>query len=188
MNLAVMSAAFAIFGLSLVFQARRWGATPAYHLLLQLFRAQVWGALFLASGVTMGAAFWQYRRRWLLISALTMAFALTNGWMLAFVSRYLTSPSTTPETWVSWAVFDYLLFRVSLSLDFSVRTPPAAAQAAAFRQAVDDVMFATAEAQREQVLHALDETQQKSRDAIGAACFAYGQSLAPGELTPPRAG
>ena len=86
-NLAVMAAAFVIFGLSLTFQARRWGATPAYRLLLQIFPAQTWGALFLASGAIMGLSFWQFRRRWLLVTALTAAFIITNGWTLAFVVR-----------------------------------------------------------------------------------------------------
>jgi hypothetical protein len=43
LNLSVMSAAFVIFGLSLIFQAHRWHATPAYHVLLRIFSAQVWG-------------------------------------------------------------------------------------------------------------------------------------------------
>ena len=123
-TLGVLSAAFSIFGLSLVFQPHRWGATPAYAVLLTIFTAPVWGALFLTSGVSMGVACWQFQRRWLLITSLTLAFGLTNAWALAFVIRYLTSPDTTPVTWVSWGVFDYLLLRVSLSIDF-ITHPPA---------------------------------------------------------------
>jgi hypothetical protein len=122
-TLGVMSAAFTIFGLSLLFQSSRWASTPAYHVLLQILSARTWGWLFLVSGVSMGVACWQFQRRWLLIACLTLAFALTNGWMLAFVIRYLTSPNTTPETWVSWGVFDYLLTRVALSVDFVIRVP-----------------------------------------------------------------
>jgi hypothetical protein len=118
LNLSVMSAAFIIFGLSLAFQAHRWESTPAYHILLQIFSAQVWGVLFLASGAAMGAAAWQFgQHRWLVIAALTAAFTLTTGWMLGFVVRYASSPNTTPETWVSWAVFDFLLVKVAISLD-----------------------------------------------------------------------
>jgi len=113
-----MSAAFAIFGLSMIFQAHRWGSTPAYHVLLLIFRAQVWGLLFLLSGASMGLSAWQFeRRRWVVIASLTLAFTLTTGWMLAFGVRYLTSPDTTPETWVSWAVFDFLLLKVAISID-----------------------------------------------------------------------
>lgn len=177
-NLAVMAAAYAIFGLSLTFQAHRWGATPAYRLLLQILPAQAWGALFLATGVTMGLSFWQFQRRWLLITALTGAFVITNGWMLAFAVRFLTSSSTTPETWVSWLVFDYLLLRVSLALDFTGQHQPQEAHAAAFRQAVDEVMLTTAASQRKLVLLSLDESQQAARDAVGSACFAYSQALA----------
>jgi hypothetical protein len=173
-----MAAAFVIFGLSLTFQARRWGATPAYRLLLQIFPAQTWGALFLASGAIMGLSFWQFRRRWLLVTALTAAFIITNGWTLAFVVRYLTSPNTTPETWVSWLVFDYLLLRVSLALDFTGQHRPQEAHAAAFRQAVDEVMLTTAASQRKLVLLSLDESQQAARDSVGSACFAYSQALA----------
>lgn len=117
LNLSVMSAAFTIFGLSLSFQSHRWETTPAYGILLQIFRPEVWGILFLLSGVTMGLAAWCFGKRWAVIGSLTLAVALTTGWMLAFVVRYLTSPNTTPETWVSWAVFEFLLLNVAVSLD-----------------------------------------------------------------------
>ncbi len=42
LNLSVMSAAYGIFGLSLIFQSYRWGSTPAYHVLLLIFRPQAW--------------------------------------------------------------------------------------------------------------------------------------------------
>src|ERR1700733_1413570 len=95
LTLAVMSVAYAIFGLSLIFQSYRWETTPAYHVLLQIFTAPVWGWLFLVSGAAMGMSAWQFRRRWPPIAALTFTFALTTGWMLAFIARYLTSPNTT---------------------------------------------------------------------------------------------
>lgn len=117
LNLSVMSGVFIIFGLSLAFQAHRWESTPAYHVLLLIFRPQVWGILFLASGIAMGLAAREFERRWLVIAALTVAFTLTTGWMLGFVVRYVSSPNTTPETWVSWAVFDFLLVKVAISLD-----------------------------------------------------------------------
>lgn len=118
LDLSVMAAAFLIFGASLAWQPHRWASTPAYHVLLQIFTAQIWGGLFLVSGAGLAVAAWQFEhRRWVVIGALTLAFMLTTGWMLSFVVRYLTSPDTTPETWVSWLVFDFLLLKVSASLD-----------------------------------------------------------------------
>lgn len=179
LNLSVMSAAFTIFGLSMIFQAHRWGSTPAYHILLQIFRAQVWGGLFLASGIAMGLAAWQFeRRRWAVIAALTVAFTLTGGWMLAFIVRYLSSPNTTPETWVSWAVFAFLLLKVSVSLDRPREVPPdESREIEDFRRAVDDALAAAAEDQRAILLGALAAWSDRSRDAVSAACAAYGQAL-----------
>lgn len=117
LNLSVMSGVFVIFGLSLAFQAHRWESTPAYHILLQIFRPQIWGALFLAAGIAMGLAAWKFGHRTAVIAALTLAFTLTTGWMLGFIVRYVSSPNTTPETWVSWLVFDFLLLKVAVSLD-----------------------------------------------------------------------
>jgi hypothetical protein len=123
-SLAVMSGAYLVFGCSLVLQPARWGATPAYHVLLEIFRAPTWGALFLVAGAGLGAAAWQAtRRRWLVVAALVPAWALTTGWMMSFVVRYLTSGATTPETWVSWAIFDYLLLQAAAGLDGPGRPP-----------------------------------------------------------------
>ncbi len=44
LDLIVMSTAFVIFGLSLIFQAHRWHSTPAYHVLLEIFTAPVWAS------------------------------------------------------------------------------------------------------------------------------------------------
>lgn len=180
LNLAVMSAAFVIFGLSLLFQPHRWASTPAYHVLLEIFRAQAWGALFIAAGAALGAAAWQIaHRRWLVIAALVPAFTLTTGWMLSFIARYLTSPSTTPETWVSWLIFDYLLIKVAVSLDHAAlpAIPAAGLEIEEFRQGVDAALAAAAADQRVILLAALGAWSDKSRDAVGAACAAYGQAL-----------
>lgn len=118
LNLVVMGTAYLIFGLSLMFQPHRWASTPAYHVLLEIFSARTWGALFLPSGAALAVAAWQLAcRRWVVVAALVLAFTLTTGWMLSFVARYLTSPSTTPETWVSWLIFDFILIKVAISLD-----------------------------------------------------------------------
>src|SRR5260370_37292676 len=98
LDLIVMSTAFVIFGLSLIFQAHRWHSTPAYHVLLEIFTAPVWGILFLLSGISMGVAAWRFEHRWTVITSLTFAFTLTNGWALA------PSPQVRcqcPRTWQS---------------------------------------------------------------------------------------
>jgi hypothetical protein len=179
LNLSVMSAAFLIFGASLAFQPHRWASTPAYHILLQIFTARTWGVLFLASGVAMALAVWQFnRRRWAVIVALTVAFCLTTGWMLAFVVRYLSSPNTTPETWVSWAVFDFLLLKVSVSLDRPRVTPPDESQEITdYRQAIDDALTVAAANQQAAMSGALGSAADRLRDTVSAACAAYGQAL-----------
>lgn len=178
LDLTVMSAAFTIFGLSLIFQSSRWHDTPAYHNLLLILPAQAWGGLFLASGITMGAAVWQFRRRWVVIAALTLAFMLTGGWALAFVVRYATSASTTPETWVSWAVFGFLLIKVAISIDPGpAPLPPPGADVAAFRRAVDDALATAEEDQKTAVAAVLAAGWDRYGEALAAACAAYGDAL-----------
>jgi hypothetical protein len=158
-----MAAAYSIFGVSLLFQPHRWQSTPAYHVLLIIFAAQAWGGLFLASGAAMGVAAWLFGRRWVAIAALTLALALTTGWMLAFAARYLSSSDTTPETWVSWAVFGSLLWRTASALDRPRDAgPQETPELAAYRQAVRD---------------ALDASAASLRDAVTGACDAYGSAL-----------
>jgi len=161
LTLSVMGVAYLIFGLSLVLQRHRWQSTPAYHVLLQVFTAPEWGALFLVSGLSMAVAVRFYTRRPLVVASLTLAFMLTTGWMLAFVVRYLTSPNTTPETWVSWAVFDYLLLRVALAQPSS---QPASAETAA--EAITYAMTVSAQEQRVAVLAALQKSQEAAQAAV----------------------
>lgn len=179
LNLLVMAAAFTVFGLSLVFQPHRWASTPAYHVLLQIFTAQAWGGLFLASGITLGAAARWYERRWLVVTALVPALGLTAGWMLAFVARYLSSPDTTPETWVSWAVFGFLLLKTAAGLDLPRSTPVRELpEVTAYRQAVDDALAAADAGRQAAVTAALGAETARLRENVAAACDAYGQALA----------
>jgi ATP/ADP translocase len=122
--MTVMGVAYAIMGLSLVFQASRWHATPAYHNLLAIMPAQAWGGIFSAVAGLLAAGACHFRHRWLVIAALTAAIAVTTGWDLAFFVRWFTSPDTTPETWVSWAVFDYMLARAFMRMDLEEITLP----------------------------------------------------------------
>lgn len=178
LNLSVMTAAYLIFGFSLLFQPHRWQSTPAYHVLLQIFTAQAWGGLFLTSGAALGVAVWQFeRRRWAVTAALTLAAALTTGWMLAFVARYLSSPDTTPETWVSWAVFGYLLAWSAAGLDRSRGMRRELPEVAAFRQAVTDALTFAAVDRKAAVAAVLDAEAGRLRDTVNAACDAYGEAL-----------
>lgn len=123
-NMAVIGVSYAVFALSLLFQPARWGATPAYRNLLEILPQQAWGGCFAVTSILLGAAMWQYRHRWLSGVALSCALAITTTWFAAFMIRWLTSASTTPETWVSWAVFDFLLFRALMLLGYGeVRVP-----------------------------------------------------------------
>ncbi len=123
-NMVVVAATYGILGLSLLLQPARWSATPAYRNLLALLPQRGWGIVFALIAVLLAAAVWRPARRWLSVMALTAAFMITTTWGLAFVIRWLTSASTTPETWVSWAVFDYLVVRALVLLDYlEIRVP-----------------------------------------------------------------
>lgn len=180
LNLTVMAAAYSIFGLSLLFQPHRWQSTPAYRVLLEILPAPAWGGLFLAAGVAMGTAAWQFEaRRWLVVAALTPAIALTAGWMLAFIVRFLTPNSdTTPETWVSWAVFGLLLLRAAAGLDRPRDIRREAPDVDVFRQAVSDALAAADSDRKTAVSVALDAEARMLSAAVAAACDAYGQALA----------
>lgn len=178
LDLAVMSAAYAIFGLSQITQSHRWQTTPAYRNLLLILPAPAWGSLFLVSGVSMGVAAWQFTRRWAVIASLTLAVALTGGWGLAFVVRYLTSPNTTPETWVSWGIFGYLLLKVALSISGDAPAAPARPRdAAELARAVDDALEAAHTSQKASLARALDEGWERYRDAVSAASGEYADAL-----------
>lgn len=109
-NMLVIAGAYAVFAVSLIFQPARWAATPAYANLLAIMPQQAWGAQFAVVAAFLAvAAAARGRHRWLTVIALSLGLAITTTWVAAFVIRWLTSASTTPETWVSWAVFEYLL-------------------------------------------------------------------------------
>jgi hypothetical protein len=120
----VISVAYGIFALSLLFQGHRWGATPAYHNLLAIMPAAAWGGVFATTSTLLGLSAWKHHKRWLAIAALTVALAVTTGWGGDFIVRWLTSANTTPETWVSWGVFDYMLLRAAARLDIEEVTLP----------------------------------------------------------------
>ena len=117
-NMLVIGAGYGIYALSLALQGQRWTRTPAYRNLLAVMPAAGWAACFAAVSAALLAAVTLYARRWLSVTALTAAGVITVGWTLAFLVRWATSDSTTPETWVSWAVNCFLLARAAVLLDY----------------------------------------------------------------------
>ena len=115
-HMLVITAAYGIFAVSLVVQPARWAATPAYANLLAIMPQRTWGVLFAVTAVMLATAVRLHSLRWLSVTALSLGLAITTTWLAAFVIRWLTSGSTTPETWVSWAVFEYLLIRALVLL------------------------------------------------------------------------
>lgn len=116
-NMLVIGLGYVIYAVSLLFQPSRWSATPAYHDLLAVMSQRAWGGLFALISVLLVLGVWQHTRRWLVISALTLAIAITLGWDLAFLVRWISSDNTTPVTWVSWSVNLYMLGRAAALLD-----------------------------------------------------------------------
>lgn len=123
-NMIVISIAYATFAASLTFQPRRWSSTPAYRNLLAIMPQQAWAAAFaVVAGLLAAAVIWHSLRP-LSVIALSAGLAITATWCAAFIVRWLTSSSTTPETWVSWAVFGYLLLRALTLLGYEeVKVP-----------------------------------------------------------------
>jgi hypothetical protein len=117
-NMLVIAFAYGIYALSLLLQGQRWAKTPAYHDLLAVMPQAAWGACHAAASAALFAAVVFRRERWLSVAALTVALVITVPWTLAFMVRWATSDSTTPVTWVSWAVNAYLLVRAAVLLDY----------------------------------------------------------------------
>jgi hypothetical protein len=123
-NMLVITAAYGIFAVSLAFQPARWASTPAYANLLAIMPQRTWGTLFAVTALMLAAAVRQHSLRWLSVTALSLGLAITTTWLAAFVIRWLTSGNTTPETWVSWAVFEYLLIRALVLLGYKEGNVP----------------------------------------------------------------
>jgi hypothetical protein len=122
-NMFTIGIAYTVYALSLLLQPRRWSRTPAYHLLLEVIPADAWGCCFAVAAAGLFAAVATSRHRWLVVAALSAAGAITVAWALAFLVRWATNGSTTPETWVSWAVNAYLLIRAAAYLDYQEIRP-----------------------------------------------------------------
>jgi drug/metabolite transporter (DMT)-like permease len=114
----VIGAGYGVYALSLLLQPARWSRTPAYRNLLAVLPAHEWGICFAAVSAVLFAAVGLYGKRWLSVTALTAAAAITVPWTLAFLVRWATNDATTPETWVSWGVNAYLIARAATLLDY----------------------------------------------------------------------
>lgn len=109
----------AIFGLALVFQANRWGRTPAYGNLLQILPAPVWGFVYLGAAVLLLTGL-LLKIRPVSMAGHTLAFILLAAWELAFFVRWVTDPFTTIANVVAWGYYLSLLMRSANKL----RKPP----------------------------------------------------------------
>lgn len=116
-HMLIMGIAYLIFSLSLLLQGNRWHRTPAYRNLLIIMPAATWGVIFGGVAVLLLAAAYRPRPAALAFAAILLAFMLTTCWDIAFIVRWATSGSTTPETWVSWVLFDYVLLRAGMLID-----------------------------------------------------------------------
>lgn len=116
-NMLAIAVGYGIFAWSLLWQPRRWALTPAYHNLLAIAPQSAWGIMFAVITALLAAAVYWHEHRWLAMVALSAASAITTTWTAAFVIRWATSGNTTPETWVSWGIFDFILVRALTVLD-----------------------------------------------------------------------
>lgn len=116
-HMAIMTLAFWVFGLSLIFQGSRYANTPAYANLLAVLPAPVWGAWYTTAAVLKTASIVAYSKRLLVILTHTVTVPLLAFWQVAFLIRYISDPHTTPVNVVSWTVFLYLVVRSALQMD-----------------------------------------------------------------------
>src|SRR6185312_9039702 len=110
-------AIFIVFGLGLIFQAKRWSSTPAYGNLLIIFSAPTWGYIYLAVGIVMMIAVFTRTFRLISLMAHTIAFVLLTTWEATFIIRYLTDSKTTVANVVAWAAYLALVLRSATLID-----------------------------------------------------------------------
>lgn len=125
-NLLVMAAVYLTFGVSMVVTPSRWSQTPAYGAIFRELPERDWAVIYLVvGGLLLAAALWMAdgsRKRYVFaMASITLGLMVSVSWMLAFIVRVLTNPSTTPETFMSFLVFSYLLVRVAILLDDEAR-------------------------------------------------------------------
>lgn len=118
-NLVVMATIYLVFAGSMLLQPARWTRTPAYHNLFVVLPEHVWGIIYLSSGLLLVLAAVLYMRRvyWVIMTGIMCALMISVSWSFAFVVRVITSNNTTPETFMSFLAFSYLLVRVLMTID-----------------------------------------------------------------------
>jgi hypothetical protein len=115
--LTVVGIAFLALSFGLLVQPDRFTKTPAYANLLVVLPQSIWGAIYLAVGLLIGASVLLRRKRALTVVAHTLSFSLASAWLLGFIIRYSTDSATTIVNVVSWAVLLYLIILSMLELD-----------------------------------------------------------------------
>jgi hypothetical protein len=107
----LISIAYTLYGFGMLLQPTRFAATPAYGNLTQILDIRIWGAMYLV----VAALFTVYAAlvisRWLAIIVHIVGIIVTLAWLVAFVIRWLTDPSTTVVNVVSWAMLLALIGR-----------------------------------------------------------------------------
>lgn len=89
-----IGALYTALGLALILQPNRWSRTPAYGILLDIFRQQVWGTIFIVIAIIISVSVVSQLRA-LIVVAHTLALAIATAWLAAFVVRWITDDSTT---------------------------------------------------------------------------------------------
>lgn len=111
-----ISVIYTAFGLALIFQPLRWSRTPAYGILLSIFKPEVWGTVYLIVAAIILTSILSQSRS-LIVMAHTLAVALSTGWLAAFTVRYLTDSATTIVNVVSWSTFTGILLYSVAQID-----------------------------------------------------------------------
>lgn len=118
--LAVIATVYLYWGVSLIAQPSRWEGTPAYYNLFRVLAPQAWGGLYITSALTgfVGIAIFTRGRKHREVCniALALMIVLTLVWLVAFVIRYFTNPSTTPFTVGSSLMHLFMLGQASVLL------------------------------------------------------------------------
>jgi hypothetical protein len=103
--------AYTGYGLGMLLQPTRFSATPAYGNLTQILDIRIWGAMYLAVAALFAVYAILVISRWLAIIVHIVGVVVTLAWLMAFVIRWLTDPSTTIVNVMSWAVLLALIGR-----------------------------------------------------------------------------
>jgi hypothetical protein len=110
-HMAALCFGFTALALALWFQPSRFGNTPSYANLLNIFRPHTWAVLYAIPAVLMILSLWHYTAKKLVILTHALTIALLAVWEFAFVVRWLTDDRTTVVNVLSWGYMLYLATR-----------------------------------------------------------------------------